>query len=168
MKCLPRTRFRHAYVLAANEVVARPKLAGFAKSFRWKKPVADDPQRQQQISAMRATAPDVVGDGSVSPFEIENKSAPHAVSGNDIVQRAYCPRDMEVVDEFPERQEESAGIATGDTVLSEESANTLQFGFFHELARMPHGTLPHADEDSSFRNSGLTSPFHFQMAKIGG
>ena len=117
---------------------------------------------------MRATASDVVGDEFVSPFEIKSKPDLPALYGNEVAQRAYCPRDMEVVDEFPECQEESFGITSAYIRFAQERANALESGFLRRLARMPHRTLPYADEDSSFRSSGLTSPFHFQMAKMGG
>jgi hypothetical protein len=61
----------------------------------------------------------------VSPFQFENKPDFHALSGNELVQRSDCPGDLEVLDEFPERHEEAAGISSSDGLVSQETANTL-------------------------------------------
>src|SRR5439155_18852574 len=57
---------------------------------------------------------------------------------------------------------------SADSPFSKEPTNALNPRFFRDFTRIDHRNHPYADADSSFRISGFTSEFHFQMAKMGG
>ena len=48
------------------------------------------------------------------------------------------------------------------------SPQTSAVRLLSRVGTLASSNTPHADGDSSFRSSGLTSAFHFQIAKIGG
>ena len=102
------------------------------------------------------------------PVQVKNKPDLNTLSAVGPVERRHSPCDLKPFDNSPKCQDESLGIASADSPFSKESTNALNPRFFRDFTRIDHRNHPYADADSSFRISGFTSKFHFQMAKMGG
>jgi len=60
----------------------------------------------------------MIGSRLMRPVQVKNKPDLNTLFGVGLVEQCHAPRDLELFDNFPKCEDESLGIASGDTLTS--------------------------------------------------